>query len=165
MITIGFNIGNPAERLSWAIRSNIINAVKVGMKDAEYISKVELLSGKGRAKTILNYRSGRLFNSVKGVGYGGPKGFIATGELSSEGVEYAAIHEYGGVIAHPGAKAHNVYMKWYSKLHKRIIRARQTEPHDIVIPKRSFLERAIKLNTANMEAKIARAIEVALKEV
>lgn len=164
MISITFAKENPAKSLSWAIRSNIINAVRVGMKDAEYISKVDLLSGKGQARTKLNYRSGRLYNSVKGVGRGGPAGFIATGELSSEGVEYAAIHEYGGTIHHPGSKAHNVYMRWYSKLYKRVVWARETPAHDITIPRRSFLERAMELNAANMEAKIERAIEVGLRD-
>jgi len=162
MITIKpFSIPNPAKGFSWAIRSNIINAVKVGMRDAEYISKVELLSGGGKAKNILNYRSGRLSRSVKGTGRGGPAGFIATGELRSDGVEYAGIHEEGGIIQHPGTEK---LVKFYSKLYKKYVFSRGTEAHNINIKERSFLRRAIERNAANMESRIEWAIEVAIRD-
>jgi hypothetical protein len=164
MASEAYNIANPLKSLSWAIRSNIIVAVKVGMREAEYISKIEFLSGQGRAKTILNRRSGRLYNSVKGVGRGGPAGFIASGSLYSEGVEYADIHETGGIIYHPGSTARNrIKMKFFWKKIGKIVFASKTKAHNIPIPQRSFIERAMRKLEPWMEDALDRAVKSAHK--
>lgn len=158
---VSFDLANPLKSLSWAIRSNIINAVKVGMREAEYISKIEFLSGGGRAKAVLNRRSGRLYNSVKGVGMGGPAGFIATGTLYTEGVEYASIHETGGVIRHPGSRARIRQFMKFKYPSGPWIYAKQTAAHDITIPQRSYLERAMKRLEPWMDSALERAIKAA----
>lgn len=163
-ISQSYDIANRVKGTSWAIRSNIVEAVKDGMKDAEVISKTKFLSGMGRATATLNKRSGALHDSVHGVGRGGPKGYIATGELYSEGVEYAAAHEYGAIIQHPGARAFFYYLKFYSKKLKKWIRVLETQPHTITIPQRSFLGRAMDKVEPHLTAQIEAALEKAARD-
>ena len=135
--------------------------------------KEEKLSGQ-----VLKNRTGRLRRSISpdvkiGVGTS------VVGSVSTN-VEYAGIHEYGGVINHPGSvPRHGAALRWLnpgysgplnrSKSGKLLntqaagawVFAKSTEPHKIVMPERSFMRTAL----AEMKIEIRTEFENCISEV
>lgn len=54
-------------------------------------------------------------------------------------VPYAAIHEYGGTISHPGSSKRQAFV-----VDGRLVVTNFTKPHSIPIPKRPYLEPALR---------------------
>lgn len=89
----------------------------------------------------LNIRGGNLFRSfTKGNGQNITE--ISNGALKyGSKVVYAAIHEYGGTINHPGSTKPQA---WRNSEGKLVIRGRGTKPHPIKIPARPYFAPALK---------------------
>lgn len=100
------------------------------------------LSAKGdkskNTTPILNARKGDLFRSfTKGDPMNIYKETSSGAEYGSR-VVYAAIHEFGGTIKHPGSTKMQAFQIGGHK-----VVAHGTKPHDIPIPKRPYLAPAI----------------------
>jgi len=134
--------------------------------------KEEKLSGQ-----VLKNRTGRLRRSISPdvrVGHDDIVGKVSTN------VVYAAIHEYGGTINHPGSRPKNgLALRWLnpgfqgplrtgrsgkvikSETASAFVFAKSTKPHKIVMPERSFMRSA----QAEMQPEIHEAFHDAFTEV
>lgn len=113
------------------------------MELAGYI-KAQKLSG-----DPLHRRSGRLSSSVHAI-QSQTADSVSAGAGGGAGVPYAHIHEYGGVINHPGGTAyfisqllggHAFFVSNASALAASLPR---TQPHDINMPERSYMRSAFR---------------------
>jgi phage gpG-like protein len=88
------------------------------------------------------------------------------GRIASSGdVKYAAIHEFGGTISHPGGTAYIVIAGQGATFISNAVAAGlgtrisgRTAPHTIHMPERSFLRSALR----EMEPKIRTTLEAAV---
>jgi phage gpG-like protein len=88
---------------------------------------------------VLNRRSGRLYSALKTVQEEMAGNSISQlVGLSLAEVPYGAIHEYGGVIHHPGSEKFQVF-----EADGTMVFTHGTRPHDIPIPERSYLRSAL----------------------
>jgi len=94
---------------------------------------------------VLKVRSGNLRSSVNTQITEGTNSIRAS---VGTGVKYAAIHEYGGTIKHPGGTAYfvgvgnlAVFVANRNPLSNKLPR---TKPHDIPMPERSFLRSSLR---------------------
>lgn len=98
---------------------------------------------------VLHQRSGNLAASIQQRRESGA--LYSYGYVFSSGdVKYAGIHEYGGIIKHPGGTAYftqygggvgnTVWLRNDSPL---AAHAPRTRPHDIPMPKRSYLRSSL----------------------
>lgn len=89
---------------------------------------------------LLNVKSGALRNSIYARIYSSKNRVLLS--VGSRGdVPYAALHNYGGVVQHPGVSSDKVVVfrdKGGSKVFSRGI-----SPHSIPIPERNFVESTI----------------------
>lgn len=112
------------------------NMTRTSAKDAK--------AGLGRNNTnVLRMVSGRLFQSfnpsnTENISIINKSGDEITLTYGSK-VPYAAIHEYGGTINHPGSSKFQVFT-----IGNKTIRTNFTEAHSITIPKRPYLAPAVK---------------------
>lgn len=115
------------EKAPALIRKNLAEAIaKAGDDLADYI-RMTKLSG-----TVLQARSGALRRSIRSEFTDNGKRMVA--KVGSHGIKYAAIHEYGGVINHPGSDKLQVF-----KSGGKTVFAHGTRPHKIPMPMRSYL--------------------------
>lgn len=103
----------------------------------------EKLSGQ-----VLNIVTGNLKRSVFQVVEDSKEVITATVASSSD-VKYAAIHEFGGIIKHPGGTAYIYTGKWGDGAVQFVSNANataempRTKPHDIPMPERSFMRSSL----------------------
>ena len=112
---------------------------------------------------VLNRISGALARSINWLVT--EEGEAVIGKVRSSGdVKYAAIHEFGGVIHHPGGTAYVVIggrSVFVSNAKAAVMQVTgRTAPHDITIPKRSFLRSAL----ADMKDEVVAGIKTAVTE-
>lgn len=86
-----------------------------------------------------------------------------TGKVASSGdVKYAAIHEFGGVIHHPGGTPYMAFggqTYFVSLANAKNLNLPKTKAHDIPIPQRSFMRSSL----SERRVEIAAGIEAAAK--
>lgn len=94
---------------------------------------------------VLKHRTGALGRSIQSEA--AATGEVVKGRVFSAGdVKYARIHEYGGVIHHPGGTA---YILEKTGLAKFVSNAAagpdlpRTKPHDITMPQRSYMRTSL----------------------
>ncbi len=111
---------------------------------------------------VLNVRSGNLRRSItQAVDDFGEIGVY--GRVYSAGdVKYAGIHEFGGVIHHPGGTPYIIDAAVDGMIKTRFVSAAfpgrvagVTRPHDIPMPQRSFLRSSL----SDMQAEITRDLK------
>lgn len=116
---------------------------------------------------VLDEDTGALLNSLTSDLSEGSNSIRVT-VSAGDGVPYAAIQEYGGVIAHPGGTA--IYGgKFISNAAAIAIEAvngqslYRTRPHSITLSEKSYmrssLEESVTVITEELDAAIQRAIE------
>lgn len=112
---------------------------------------------------ILHIRSGTLANRLH------YQVFEAAG-IAKVGspVKYAAIHEYGGTIKHPGGTAYYFIARtglarWLSNKKAAGHNFPRTKAHDIVMPARPWLRPALEDSRADIEKQFATEIDAAIK--
>lgn len=117
---------------------------------------------------VLNVRTGQLraniFADAQDTG-GAIEGKIYVGA----NVKYAAIHEFGGVIKHPGGTAYLIdpksgMAKWISNKESIADTLPRTKPHDIPMPERSYLRSSLGEMKAEILAELADTVAQAMKE-
>lgn len=128
------------------------------------------LSARVRAKLqgpVLKHRTGALSASIKEVVQANPGSIV--GRVFSDGsVKYARIHEFGGVIHHPGGTAY--FTDRATGLARFISNARatpampRTRPHAIPMPERSFLRSSLTEMVQQIRDAIDKAARAAAKE-
>lgn len=109
----------------------------------------------------LNQRTGRLAASVHSA-------FFQESEASFYGtvgtnVVYAAIHEFGGTIHHPGGTAFIIdkltgRASWISNADPLAATLARTKPHDIHMPERSYLRSGLADKRNSINAAIRGAV-------
>lgn len=117
---------------------------------------------------VLNRISGALARSINNKVERTANGVLAR-VFSSGDVKYAGIHEYGGVINHPGGTAYIVnpkmtHMMMFVSNKTATSEMPRTKPHDIRMPERSFLrsslrDQSVKISTGLKEAVVKAAQE------
>lgn len=138
----------------------ISDAVRRALRP-EVVSLTQLLTNLIREKLsgqVLNRRSGRLYNSVRGELVESPTRI--GGEVATRGVPYGPIHEFGGIIKHPGSSK---YQSWIGGDGNRV-HTHFTRPHDIPIPERSYMRSSLAERTAEIIERLTRAAKTAAKE-
>ncbi len=120
-------------------------------------------------KNTKTHVAGALKASIQEEVEANPTGVLAR-IFSSGDVKYAAIHEYGGVIHHPGGtayipnglKSNGVGASFISNAAAEAIGhdLPRTAPHDITMPERSFMRSSLK----DMAATIAEGLKQAAIE-
>lgn len=137
-------------RLDFASRDNVRKEVRSLTDDLQQLV-VRKLSGE-----VLNVRSGALRASIKSEiidnGY--------TGRVFSSGVPYAAIHEYGGIIDHPGSNLLQVFRAPDGKM----VFTMFTRPHQIPIPERSYMRSSLNEMRDEIVARLTQATKNAANE-
>jgi phage gpG-like protein len=93
-------------------------------------------------------------------------GSTITGTIGTN-VEYAAIHEFGGIIHHPGGTAYMLikgqltFISNASPLASELLR---TRPHDIPMPERSFLRSTLTEQRSTVLAAFKEALAEAVSD-
>lgn len=96
----------------------------------------------------LNRRSGRLGQSIQEKVESTASSIIGT-VYSAGDVKYARIHEYGGVINHPGGTPYIVTRDYGAMFISKVAAEKHggnwpvTKPHTIVMPKRSYMRSSL----------------------
>ena len=118
---------------------------------------------------VLNHQTGQLARNIKALKAAILMGMTAWKvAVSLLRVPYARIHEYGGIIHHPGS---DKLQAWRgapdaSRFGERIsgmVFTRRTRPHDIPMPERSYLRSALAEETPWILNTTASNIKRALK--
>jgi phage gpG-like protein len=114
---------------------------------------------------VLHVRTGNLRRSIINMPVQASDTEIS-GRVASDGsVAYGAIHEYGGMIHHPGGTAYMFFgdegVRFISNAAAAKMEAilGRTKPHNIPIPERSFMRSALRERTPA----IVMALEEATK--
>lgn len=144
-----------------AIQDRVDKALlALGYDLREHIVK-DKLSGQ-----VLKRRSGRLSGNidVSPITVQGTKHTVKVGT----NVEYAAIHEYGGTIHHPGGTPYFIIRstglaRFVRKDNPYAWRLAATRAHLITMPERSFLRSALADMTPEIRERIALAVAEAVK--
>ncbi len=113
---------------------------------------------------VLKNRTGLLRESINAQVEDG--GGTITGSVGTN-VVYAAIHEYGGIIHHPGGTAYFVSSDgatFVSNSNPLAAEMLRTKPHDIPIPERSFLRSTLREEEATTIAGFKAALSAAAAE-
>jgi phage gpG-like protein len=109
---------------------------------------------------VLNIRSGTLFRSfTKGNSLNLFKE-TTDGVTIGSMVKYAAIHEYGGTIKHPGSSKKQAF-----KIGGRLIVTNGTKAHDIPIPQRPYLKPAVQKFESERMSKLIFEIMQPLRDL
>lgn len=145
------------------IRKNVDQAVhRLAIELQSYIVRNKL-SGQ-----VLNKRTGHLQQSIQQKVDETPNEI--TGTVYSAGdVKYAAIHEYGGTIHHPGGTAYYFNerlgkMVFLSNKTAASFNFPRTKPHDIVMPQRSFMRTSLAENEDHIVKVLTEAAVGGIKE-
>jgi len=131
----------------------------------ESVSQMKYLSGP--RPDILAVKTGLLRKRVLGImsGTGGDPTVFGSITLGVSGIKYAAIHELGGTIHHPGSQARNFpYMVFFWKKRGFWARFRKTGPHDIPIPQRAYLQPAFEASLPRVKLLIQAAVDRAYRD-
>lgn len=127
----------------------------------ETISLTKQLAARVRANLsgqVLNKRSGALYNSIRSELVENPltlygRVYVDPG---SPAAKYAAIHEYGGVINHPGS---NKFQAWQTAA--GWVYTHRTRPHKIPMPERSYMRSALEEMRDTIIARLSAAAKQA----
>ena len=158
------NIINQFEGMGAEVRAALMATVPELAKALQGHVVQDKLNGQ-----VLNQRSGALARSIQQESPIEQDGGIYGRVFSSGDVKYAAIHEYGGVIKHPGGTAYipglgpgglpafisNSAADGLASIGHAVPR---TLPHDIPMPERSFLRSSL----ADQAAEIAQGLKDAV---
>jgi phage gpG-like protein len=143
--------------------------VKLGRLDAATMSALrgEIASITGDIKeavlkkltgAVLYYRTGDLYTSVRQeMRENAARGYIYGRVYVDPKIKYAAIHEYGGVIKHPGS---NKFQAWFDQNKPGPTGwtyTHFTRPHDIPMPQRSYMRSTLEEMRAEIVSRLTEA--------
>jgi phage gpG-like protein len=128
------------ERVRSALRGTIVDLTQ---------SLAELVRTK-LSGGVLKVRSGRLLASITSTLVENTTSIV--GKVETRGVPYAAIHEYGGTIHHPGSSK---FQAWEGP--DGWVRTHFTRPHDIVMPMRSYMRSSLEEMRSEIVARLTAA--------
>lgn len=144
-----------------AVLKGMMTAANIVRNQAvkKHLSGPKMPVGKGSStRGTLQPRSGNLRNRMSiGATVSGKK-LKAT---ISNNMEYAAIHEYGGTINHPGGTPYFISggeLVFVRKNSPRAAFLPKTQPHTIKIPERSFARSSLKEKRKEIPEIILNAI-------
>jgi phage gpG-like protein len=143
---------------------SVAKGLTTGMLYVQELARTTfILSGGKNAAvdgSLLTSRSGKLRKSIKIVPPkpGGSGAFgMQTGLTSS--LVYAAIHEYGGTINHPGSVPRKASVLHWTDASGKSVFAMRTRPHVIRIPKRPYMKPALKMGKPHLMAAVSAQIK------
>ena len=140
--------------MAGAIRTRIKAAVWSLTTELQAYVVKNKLSGQ-----VLNKISGHLQQSIQQTAI--ETGTEITGYVYSAGdVKYAAIHEYGGIIHHPGSDKFQAFMGSNGAM----VFTNHTAPHVINMPERSYLRSSLAENAQHITDTLQEAAVIAVTE-
>ena len=110
---------------------------------------------------VLRVRSGALRGSIRSRVTESMTAITAT--ISSDGVRYAAIHEFGGTIHIPEIRPKTARALAF-EIGGQTIFAAYARAHDVHIPQRSFLASALREMQPRIRAELRAAVTKAVSE-
>lgn len=146
--------------MSGAVHASLLKAVTKLSLQLETLVKNKLTN------QVLNVRSGDLRRSIFSR-VNNEKDYVGGDVASSGDVKYAAIHEFGGTIKHPGGTAYLVTQRgaiFISNAKAAAMKTdpKRTRPHDIPMPERSFLRSSLGDMKGQIISSLTEAVEKAL---
>ncbi len=133
----------------WTLRGGVVRTMTRLAVETELLVK-QKLSGQ-----VLRARSGALRSSIRANVTESMSAVTAT--ISSTGVRYAAIHEFGGTIHIPEIRPTSARALAF-QVGGQTIFAAYTRAHDVHMPQRSFLGSALKELTPRIREELTRAV-------
>ena len=105
---------------------------------------------------VLQKRTGRLYDSITSTMIENPSSVY--GVVKTAGVPYARIHEFGGVIKHPGSSK---FQAWQGP--NGMVFTHGTRPHTIPMPERSYMRSSLAEMQDEIIARMTSAVRVAAR--
>ena len=142
----------------------VVAGVNDGLKYALRVAVTQtMITGGGKHapvnSTKLTVRSGNLRRDIRVVP-AKKEGEVFIGGLEaggSGGVPYAAIHEFGGTIKHPGTFMISYPMHW--KKGTQDVFAMRVKAHDIKMPARPYMGPALKQSSSNIMGFVQKRLD------
>ena len=116
----------PWERVMQGISEFMLDRIKQNFLDGGRVSPWAPLAGGGASHLI---KTGQLFNSLRNE-WNETTAKVTT----SGGLPYAAVHQYGGIIRHPGSDKPQAFT-----VDGVSVFTHHTDPHSITIPERPYM--------------------------
>ncbi len=138
----------------WSLRSGVARSM------ARLAVETVLLVKQKLSGQVLRARSGALRASIGSRVTESMTAITAT--ISSTGVRYAAIHEFGGTIHVPEIRPKTARALAF-EIGGQTIFAAYTRAHDVHIPQRSFLGSALREMQPRIRAELQAAVAQALR--
>jgi phage gpG-like protein len=140
-VSVLLRLSGDRELLAWmrGLPYQVRTAVRRKM-DAEMSALVEAIRGKLSGQ-VLESKSGRLRRSI--VARISSQQGRDTLVVGSEGVPYARIHEYGGVVRIPEIRPRRADALHFLGSAKDFVFAARTRSHTVTIPERSYLRSTV----------------------
>lgn len=140
-----------------AMPDNVRHSLKGAVTDLTYALQARVK--RKLTNDVLNVVTGKLRDSIAVEVIDSGNSII--GRVFSGGeVKYAAIHEFGGTINHPGGTPYMSFEGrtfWVSKVKAMNLNLPVTQPHQITMPERSFLRSSL----AEMKDQIVQTLTAA----
>jgi phage gpG-like protein len=138
------------DRMPLALRT-AIRGETISLTQALAARVRENLSGR-----VLNRRTGALYNSVKSELVENPSTVYGRVYVDpgSPAAKYAGIHEYGGIINHPGSDKFQAWQEGGAWVYTH-----KTRPHQIPIPQRSYMRSALEEMREQIVARLTAAAQ------
>jgi phage gpG-like protein len=137
------------DAVPWTLRSGVARTMTRLAVETVLLVK-QKLSGQ-----VLRVRSGALRASIRPQVTESMTAVTAT--ISSTGVRYAAIHEFGGTIHIPEIRPKTARALAF-EIGGQTIFAAYTRAHDVHMPQRSFLASALREMTPRIREELNRAV-------
>ena len=117
---------------------------------------------------VLNVKTGQLRANIFQDVEDGPGGIVGS-IFEAQNVKYAAIHEFGGVIQHPGGTAYLIdpktgVSKWISNKASIADQLPRTKAHTIHMPERSYLRSSLGEMKATIIEQLTDTVQKAMQE-
>lgn len=135
------------QKLNAALKVEALNLVTF-IKEGE-------LSGQVLKVGVGTKDPGELRDSIFDENTRNDTGGVTYKVASGGNIPYAAIHEYGGTIHHPGSNKFQAF-----EVGGSMVFTNKTAPHDITMPERSYMRAGL----AHQKDEIVAAIQGSLKE-
>lgn len=117
---------------------------------------------------VLNVKTGQLRANIKSDAEDA-NGTIVGRIFVTANVRYAAIHEFGGIINHPGGTAYLIdpktgVAKWISNKDALSDKLPRTKPHKIPMPERSYLRSSLGEMKDQILSELSATVSAAMKD-
>ncbi len=150
-ISIGWEVYGVDSLIQRLTTLGTIVELAMQLKAQDWMERlVDIIANQKLDGQVLNRKTGRLAASVHGE-VEAADGNVSINIEAGEGLPYARIHEFGGIINHPGGTAYvgvgGGVARWISNLvAAKMGELPRTVPHKIPMPQRSYMYSTLEEN-------------------